>query len=274
MQNDLINNTSDGSWRGKVFLWEEQALFLGGAGKTILHESPAIKILISLDGEFRLRSSEDDSWHEYRSAMVAAGQPHAIDGQGKKLALIILVPEARAAQPLIPIMLRKGITRLPAAVVQNFMSILQGFETLNTANVESETLVAELLTKLRNGQELLSASIDERVSQSVELIRADLENIRSIKEIAANVKLSESRFSHLFSENVRVPVRRYLLWMRLREAIHLLARGGSLTEIAHEAGFSDSAHLTRTFRQMLGITPSSLLKESSLTSFLEDRAEN
>lgn len=254
-------------------MWEEQALFLGEAGKTIIHESPAIKILVSLEGEFLLRSSEDDSWHEYRSAMVAAGQAHAIDGQGNRLALIILVPEARAAQPLIPIMSRKGITRLPAAVVQNFMPIFAEFETVSNANIEGEKLALELLAKLRNGQELLSSTIDERVSQSVELIRADLENIRSIKEIAANVKLSESRFSHLFTENVRVPVRRYLLWMRLREAIHLLAGGGSLTEIAHEAGFSDSAHLTRTFRQMLGITPSSLVKESTLTSFLDKSSD-
>ncbi len=34
--------------------------------------------------------------------------------------------------------------------------------------------------------------------------------------------------------------------------------GASVTSAAYRAGFSDSAHLTRTFRRMLGATPSEL----------------
>lgn len=250
-------------------MWQEQALFLGNAAQTSLHASPAIKILVALDGEFRLQTGENSGWQNFKSAIVAPGQNHAIDGRNKRLALIILVPEARAAQPLIPILARKSVSRIPARVVQNFLPIFDEFEKLNVLTVESETICREMLMTLRNSKDLMSAAIDERVSQSVALIRAELENNVSVKEIAASVELSESRFSHLFTENLRVPVRRYLLWMKLRDAMHLLARGVSLTDTAYEAGFSDSAHLTRTFRQMLGITPSALLKYSSLISLEE-----
>jgi AraC-like DNA-binding protein len=34
--------------------------------------------------------------------------------------------------------------------------------------------------------------------------------------------------------------------------------GGSWTDAAHEAGFADSAHLNRTFRRMLGLSPTAL----------------
>lgn len=257
--------TQDQNWRGKVFLWQEQALFLGEAANTSLHASPAIKICVALAGEFKLRTA-NTAWQSFKSAIIAPGQFHAIDGQNNKLALIVLVPEAQVAQPLIPILARKSLSRLPVGVVQNFLPIFDEFEALNGSAVESEKLCRKMLKKIRNGEDLLTSAIDERVSQSIEWLRAEQEKHVSVKEIAANVKLSESRFSHLFSEQLHVPVRRYLLWLRLRDAIHLLASGVSLTDTAHEAGFADSAHLTRTFRAMLGIAPSSLIKHSSLIS--------
>ena len=36
-------------------------------------------------------------------------------------------------------------------------------------------------------------------------------------------------------------------------------QGGSWTESAHEAGFADSAHLSRTFKRMFGMNPATLV---------------
>lgn len=269
LESSTTENQHDPNWRGKVFVWLEQGLFLGAASTTSFHASPAIKIVIALDGEFKLQTREDGAWQNYRSAIIAPGQFHALDGQNNKLALIVLVPEAKAAQPLIPILSRKSIYRIPAKVVQNFLPIFEEFERMSVESVESEKICRKMIEKIRNGEKLLSAAIDKRISQSIARLRAESENYFSVGEIAANVALSESRFSHLFTEQIGVSVRRYQLWLRLRDAIHLLAGGVSLTETAHEAGFSDSAHLTRTFRQMFGIAPSALLKHSSLIVFPE-----
>ena len=54
--------------------------------------------------------------------------------------------------------------------------------------------------------------------------------------------------------------RRYLLWLRLQDAVRELAAGAPATDAAHAAGFADSAHLSRTFRRMFGITPSDLAR--------------
>jgi AraC-like DNA-binding protein len=58
--------------------------------------------------------------------------------------------------------------------------------------------------------------------------------------------------------------RAYLLWSRLDAALGELARGASLTQAAHAAGFADAAHLTRTFRRMVGIVPSSIARSVTL----------
>jgi len=79
-----------------------------------------------------------------------------------------------------------------------------------------------------------------------------------LAELATAVGLSPSRLAHLFRAQTGLPVRRYLLWLRLGDALQQLAHGVSLTTAAHAAGFADSAHFSRTFRAMLGITPSAL----------------
>ena len=48
------------------------------------------------------------------------------------------------------------------------------------------------------------------------------------------------------------------LWHRYLTALRLLAQGRSATEAAHAAGFSDSAHLTRTAVQLNGFTPTKM----------------
>ncbi|MGQ0540789.1 MAG: helix-turn-helix domain-containing protein [Blastocatellia bacterium] len=261
--------TQETNWRGNVLLWDEQAIFLGLAAEASLHESPAIKVCIALDRNFFLRKANEESWTEYDSAIISPGQPHAIGGRHNRMAMLVLVPEATLAQPLIPTISRQGITRLSSRIVSNVRSIFADLERKTSLSDSSEDICRQMIEAITENEPVSNPSIDSRVAQSINWIRSGREIGVSVKEIAAGVELSESRFSHLFTENVRVPVRRYLLWLRLRDAIHLLARGGSLTETAHAAGFADSAHLTRTFRGMLGITPSALIKESSLTSFLK-----
>jgi AraC-like DNA-binding protein len=70
---------------------------------------------------------------------------------------------------------------------------------------------------------------------------------------------------HLFSEQVGLPFRPFALWLRLQGVLGHLAHGANLTQAAHGAGFADSAHLTRTFRRMFGIAPSSLARQTTST---------
>ncbi len=73
-------------------------------------------------------------------------------------------------------------------------------------------------------------------------------------EVASQLALSESRFLHLFSDELGIAWRPYLLWRRMMCAIQAMINNSSATEAAHLAGFSDSAHLSRTFRNSFGMT--------------------
>jgi AraC-like DNA-binding protein len=250
------------NWNGKVLLWAEHGLFFGAAGTADLHESPAIKICISLEGNFGLRVSEKDNWTDHTGAIIAAGQPHAIEGRANRMAMLLLAPEGELGR----LIAGDGIRTIPREVLQNIFPLLGLFGDPEITGDKGDGIYQGVIKTIAGREN--AAAIDPRVAQSIEWIRAGREQGILVGEIAAGVDLSESRFSHLFTEHVRVPVRRYLLWLRLRDALHLLSRGGSLTDTAYEAGFADSAHLTRTFRTSLGIAPSALVKDSSIVSFL------
>lgn len=100
-------------------------------------------------------------------------------------------------------------------------------------------------------------TVDRRVRGCVAALRAAPS--LTTASLARIVGLSESRLRHLVLEQLGVPLVRVRWWLQMRVVAKTLARGVTLTEAAHEAGFSDAAHFTRTFRRMFGFAPSTLL---------------
>jgi AraC-like DNA-binding protein len=118
-----------------------------------------------------------------------------------------------------------------------------------------------------------SPRIHPRVKRVLRFLREQLgaPNDVSLENLANVAGLSRSRFMHVFTQSVGVPLRPYVLWLRLQRACGELMRGTSVAEAAHCAGFSDSAHMTRTFRRMLGTTPSELARrrQAGRATFVE-----
>lgn len=122
---------------------------------------------------------------------------------------------------------------------------------------EADALCLSLLG-LKIGQEQ-RAAFDPRIVQCLSVIRARLDQPLLLAELAAALNVSESWLVHRFTDEVGVPIRRYVLWQRLWRAVEAL-KGATLTEAAHAAGLSDSAHLSRTFRETFGVAPSFLFE--------------
>lgn len=98
--------------------------------------------------------------------------------------------------------------------------------------------------------------LDERITQVLRLLSQ--QRWPGIEALADAVALSPSRLSHLFADQMGVSIHSYLKYVRLKSALGLMHQGLSLTQVAQEAGFYDSAHLSRTFRQTFGVAPKSV----------------
>lgn len=127
---------------------------------------------------------------------------------------------------------------------------------------ETDMLAAtlkEVLSGLLLCQEELP--LDERVAECIRYVNSLKAKRVSAAELAKRVDLSLSRFLYLFKREMKVTLRGYLMWRRCVEGGVLVAKGVSITEAAHNAGFTDSAHFSRVFKKLFGITLSSALQE-------------
>ncbi|MDT4832139.1 Helix-turn-helix domain protein [compost metagenome] len=67
---------------------------------------------------------------------------------------------------------------------------------------------------------------------------------------------TQAHCSHWLQDTIGIPLRKLLLWEKLRRALEALSSAQGATEVAHAAGFADSAHLSRICLRTFGLRPS------------------
>lgn len=97
------------------------------------------------------------------------------------------------------------------------------------------------------------APLDARVARVIALLEEN--PALGVAELAAAVCVSRDRLSHLFTQEMGLPLRKYAQSLKIRAAARYFGRGLSLTQIAAAAGFADSAHFSKTWAQSYGASP-------------------
>ncbi len=241
-------------WEGRVHLSIGRAIYVGPVWDTSRHAHHALQLCVALNGDFRLWADDDRRSRTSTGVLVASNFMHQLDGGGSDLLLLYMEPETLVARRAK----LTGVTELSREHVETLRR-LAGRATADEFDERAalslhEDAFSAVGVPIDSGEPL-----DPRVARAIgELSRLESLTI-SPADLAARVALSYSRFRHLFLEQVGMSCRRYILWLRLYRALEATSRGSSLTTAAHEIGFADAAHLSRTFRRMLGISPSLLV---------------
>lgn len=95
-----------------------------------------------------------------------------------------------------------------------------------------------------------------RIAQRVrEVLDADLVTPPSLASLAADLDVAPTTVVRAFRREFGLPPHRYLTGRRIDCARGLLLSGVPVADVAAEVGFHDQPHLTRHFRQVLGVTP-------------------
>jgi AraC-like DNA-binding protein len=75
-------------------------------------------------------------------------------------------------------------------------------------------------------------------------------------ELADRLQVERTQALRMFKAATGQTFRRFKQWSGLQHAARKIASGELVRTAAMDAGFADTAHLTRTFRASFGLTPS------------------
>ncbi len=212
---------TDEFWEGELLIGFAFALFHGRSGDNQLHRHYATQCAYgdtaAVEVEWENGTIDRARWHHIPSESL-----HRIRATSSTVRMLYYEP-----------------------TMLNSLSVEDLFEKITIADWKE----ADWSTYFK-----MPDAVDPRVRQALEQLRADVGISISATSMARSVGLSRNRLMELFSAEIGVPVRRYILWHRIKLAATEIARGANLTTAAHAAGFADSAHFARTMKAMFGVT--------------------
>jgi AraC-like DNA-binding protein len=228
-----------------------RALYVGPGLNLSPHLNVATTIAVSLRQPFDLRTwAKSGGWSPWRSetiSVIPSETLHHLKSLGP-MAFLYLDPLTDRRHPLSQADLLRGHERL------RLMGPRLGLD---------EAFAAFGLRPQRPR--------DARIARVVQAIERQPDAFGRLQDAATLACLSPSRFRARFDAELGLPFRRYRLWRRMAAVMRTVAAGGTLTEAAHAAGFSSSAHLSSTFKRMFGLTASDLLALGVAIDVSEDQ---
>ena len=103
---------------------------------------------------------------------------------------------------------------------------------------------------------LLIGADQPKLTEAVELMESNLEELLNLDDLASLIGVSRRQLERLFNKYLGCVPRRYYLDLRLKKARQLLLQTpGSVSEIAIACGFVTASHFSKSYREMFGLSP-------------------
>lgn len=243
-----------------LYYWNGQDMYIGKFPNNTEHHHNVIQIEIGAKAPFRFQSAGSN--YNFRAVIIAPNVPHKVDDHDEWQLMLHIEPFSLIGRQLLAIYLKKlQFKEIEFESIKPFLPEINRFIERIHPCERAKKLFDDIVYNLIDTP-MKPNPVDDRIRAALEMLNHMPIKKISTKALAAAIGLSESRLVHLFKCQIGIPVRRYLLWLRLRNAVEQIINGKTFTNAAHHSGFSDSAHLSRTFKQMSGMTLTDYLKKS------------
>lgn len=251
-------------WLGKTFIGSGTAMFIGNVGDSNIHSHYAIQIVITLDQAFEV-TDQYNIKIQSKGIIIPSNLPHKISTtKTTTLAVAYIEPDSKLGKK---VMMKKNIDPQAFYPLSNnhlndcTRKIITAIEKNNlNKNSIIDFLSPFEVTKQNNTYK------DCRVDAAINYIKTNIAEPFLLEDISSQLSISSRYLRVIFEKQVGMSMQRYRLWQRLFIAIQCISQGMDFTDAAHAAYFTDSAHFSKTFRTMFGLSPSKILKNTPVIS--------
>lgn len=228
-----------------VWLWPGQALYAGPSLNLEPHSGSVWCFAVGIGGPLTV-TTPDGTKHEGASLLIPPRLTHQLVCLGSGLVSCYLEPTS----------VRVDACRAKMSTSSGAIGIAHAAEHRLAFTPSDDESACRWLDLAAPASQ---AVIDPRIAAAARRIRDDPATSVPSRELAVEAGLSESRFLHLFRDELGTSVRRYRIWVRLVHAGTAIAAGASLTEAAMKSGFASPSHLADRFKTTFGLSASQLL---------------
>ncbi len=220
------------------------------------HHHDTLQLVFDIDRTFKLKDNDTD-WREYSAAIIKDGHTHQLDSNGSIQLFLYLDKDSAYAKQLT--------TKYLAT--QNINDLTRSELRKLSNNFFKKLLIESDCDSLFRGYQMilqhlidLNAPVmrDERVDKALAFIMQARGKAITIKDVAKHICLSEGRIRHLFKQQVGQPIQNFMLWMKIVDSLNLIVKGNKVEETAYATGFWDAAHMNRSYKTLLGVTPGAI----------------
>lgn len=133
-----------------------------------------------------------------------------------------------------------------------------GTQRMNGILIEIISVIGRKNAYMMSG----GSDTNKRFEMVCEYIHNNFAKSLTLKELATMCSLSESRFSHLFTEIFGKSPKQYIMNVRMENAKELLLDSDmSVLEVASAVGIDDQNYFSRIFKKHCGISPTEFRNE-------------
>lgn len=225
-------------------------LYLGTGASAARHVHHAVQLVWLAEGELAVTLATGTV--KGRAAIVPARTPHAFASPPGPLALLLVDAHGARGAALD----RRARSLVGEDIAYELATV--DFPRTDLSLPEIEAWLRALFSALGVGSTEVEAP-SRTTRRAIAYIERTIDGVPRLTDAAAFASTSPSRLSHRFTSEIGIPFRRFVLWTRMKRAVEAMRGGGDLTAAAAAAGFSDAAHLSRTFKAMFGLSPSLVL---------------
>ncbi|MFQ3621341.1 MAG: helix-turn-helix domain-containing protein [Spirochaetales bacterium] len=227
--------------------------FLEGAGSFLNHRAkyPIRKESLFLTGPHEFHSILPDTSRVTKQPISYYAVLFALDPTDRELHQIL---ESQAGKSRDPIFLTAGDHFIFETLYHQW-----GGPQVSQKKAAQYLLLSILYSRYGTNMEPAPASAGGwiHVQKAIELMKRDIKEKYSVKDIARKIGISEEHLIRLFKEHLRISPLQYALRLRVEAASGvLIGTNATIKKISDSFGFENQFHFSRVFRKCTGLPPS------------------